>query len=641
MISLISTVVTLNSKLQKGIEESASRASRILSEASQPPILSLYSFNKALYVEILTSRPLELKGFLVELPNSVFYKPVDNVTIGVSRFKIVDGYNCEPVRVHLLLSSGLIVSYDPRLDPRVGSTPKGWDGWWRCGLSEEGGRSVYDPKVWLEVLGLGGGRNDTRVLGVQWGAWISATIRVGASMDLGGYTWGDCSVFNPRVGRWGSEALVGSFSIEDSRVDVILGCISGWPVAVYLTLRGPQDVVYNGRVDFNYRVTYRTHTPPIDASKDPSLEGPLPVAYTPLGSSSYTARRSFWIPTTTTVEWTYEGSATINYRMSSTLVLLTWAYLRPDPFIGVYNRDNPYVYVNLNVYVKVDNATKVEIQPVMIDLGVLDAVRVRLYSYNLTSPAITRDREPALIREQVTLCTPIYDSGRLTGYECKPSEKIYVKMVEGVVIPEPFSHAIYNVYQKLLPRAPRVEIVVNTVDFEYRRFVEPGGATEVSFPASRMRLEVKPYAHPPLCNGLSTSYRDVDERVREYTGKTELAPNPSPWRGPALVEIEMPKGRFLVALSWPGVLAVTQANITYKGYAQLIGDKPYTITPNTGYRVAKAYVDSLTLMVTVEQTIDSRRGWIADLSSFKGSHVIVTIASRNPHEVESIIAWIS
>jgi hypothetical protein len=57
MVSLISTAVTLSSRLQRGVEESSSRASRILSEASQPPVLSLYSSNGALYVEIVASRP--------------------------------------------------------------------------------------------------------------------------------------------------------------------------------------------------------------------------------------------------------------------------------------------------------------------------------------------------------------------------------------------------------------------------------------------------------------------------------------------------------------------------------------------------------------------------------------------------------
>lgn len=43
MVSLISTAVTLSSRLQASVEESSSRASRVLSDASQPPVLSLYA----------------------------------------------------------------------------------------------------------------------------------------------------------------------------------------------------------------------------------------------------------------------------------------------------------------------------------------------------------------------------------------------------------------------------------------------------------------------------------------------------------------------------------------------------------------------------------------------------------------------
>jgi hypothetical protein len=652
MVSLISTAVTLSSRLQRGVEESSSRASRILSEASQPPVLSLYSSNGALYVEVVTSRPLEIRGFIVELPNSFSFKPVGNTTIGVSRFKVVDSYNCEPVRVHVLLASGLVISYDPRLDPRIGFTPRGWDGWWRCGIAEGTGGSggVYDPRVWLEARGLGGGGNDTITIPVNWQHGISAWVRVGASAFPDGYTWGKCEVGRKweyfdwgswrwvTVWEWAPELVIGSFTVSNSRVDVVLGCAEGWPIALYLALRGLDDVVFSGRVDFSYRVTYRTHDPPRDMSSDPSLDGPLPVAYTPMGSSSYYARRSWGA---SRVEWIYEGSATINYRMSTVMVLLAWAYMRPDPFIGDYNSRNPYVNFSVGVSIRVVNATRVSLNPVSLDLGVTDAVRIRLYKYNLTSPTITRDYEPLIVREQFTLCSPVYKEWVIiASIECRPAEKVY--MTAGrVSVPEPFSYAVYKVYQSLLPGAPRVHVVASVNGVEFRRSVEPGRVAEVAFPGARFRVEATPYAHPPLFNGISTSYRDVSDRVREYSGGTHPAPSLSPWRGPALVEVELPKSRFLAALSWPGVLTVTQANTTYRGYAQLIGDKPYAITPSVSYRVVKAQVDSRSLVVTVEQTIDPRSGWIADLRTLTGTYIVITITPRNSYETESIIAWVS
>jgi hypothetical protein len=108
-----------------------------------------------------------------------------------------------------------------------------------------------------------------------------------------------------------------------------------------------------------------------------------------------------------------------------------------------------------------------------------------------------------------------------------------------------------------------------------------------------------------------------------------------------LVEVEIPKSRFLAALSWPGVLAVTQANTTYRGYAQLIAGQPFTVAPGEGYRVARAWVDGRALVVTVEQALDPRVGWTVDLRALAGTHIVITVASRNPYQAESIIAWVS
>jgi len=651
MVSLISTAVTLSSRLQRGVEESSSRASRILSEASQPPALSLYSSNGALYVEVVTSRPLEIRGFIVELPNSFSFKPVGNTTIGVSRFKVVDSYNCEPARVHVLLASGLIVSYDPRLDPRVGFTPRGWDGWWRCGVEGSGG-GVYDPRVWLEARGLGGGGNDTVTIPVNWEGSVSTLVRVGASVT-GVITWGECSILDPATQQWYPEVVVGGFSVQGSRVDVVLGCTQGWPIALYLALRGPDDMVFNGRVDFSYSVTFRTYNPPRDRASDPSLDGPLPVAYTPIGHSSYTARSEWRIPDTYQLEWAYQGSATMNYRMSAITVLLVWAYLRPDPLIVTqawtspntynyypyYDARNPYVSISVNIDVRVDSATRVEVEPTVLDLGASDVVRVKLYRYSLAPPRITRTNEPVISRTQSFECRGI--PGLLGVCEEVIHEAVNVYVSRRVIVPEPFSHAVYRVYQLLLPGAPRVHVVASVNGVEFRRPVEPGKATEVAFPGARFRIEVTPHVHPPLFNGIMTSYRDVSDRVREYSGGTHPAPSLSPWRGPALVEIETPKSRFLTALSWPGVLAVTQANTTYRGYAQLVAGQPFTVTPGEGYRVARAWIDSRALVVTVEQTLDPRAGWTVDLRALTGTHIVITVASRNPYNAESIIVWVS
>jgi hypothetical protein len=431
------------------------------------------------------------------------------------------------------------------------------------------------------------------------------------------------------------EIVIGGFTVQGSRVDVVLGCAQGWPIALYLALRGPDDMAFSGRVDFSYSVTYRTDLSPVDRSPDPSLDGPLPVGYTPIGHSSYNARRSLQgTGIAGLVDWTYEGSATINYRMSTVMVLLVWAYMRPER--------GDYVSIGVSVGIRVDNATRVSPNPVSLDLGVVDAVRVRLYRYNLTSPIVTRDWEPLLVREQITLCIPYGYWAYIDYIECRPSEKVYLKTGRATV-PEPISYAVYKVYQQVLPGAPGVHVVASVNGVEFRRPVEPGKATEVAFPGARFRIEATPYVHPPLFNGITTSYRDVSDRVREYSGRTHPAPSMSPWRGSALMEIETPKSRFLTALSWPGVLAVTQLNTTYRGYAQLVAGQPFTVTPDEMVRIARARVDGGTLVVTVEQVVFANPppGRPPDLRGYVGTHIVMTVAARNHYAAESIVVWVS
>jgi hypothetical protein len=322
--------------------------------------------------------------------------------------------------------------------------------------------------------------------------------------------------------------------------------------------------------------------------------------------------------------------------------------MRPDPYAGVYpdrfyNANNPYVGISVGVGIRVVNATRISPNPVSLDLGVVDAVRVKLYRYNLTSPTITRDQEPLLVREQITWCTPVYDNwGRLRGHECRPSEKVYPALGRASM-PEPFSYAVYKAYQSLLPGAPRIHVVASVNGVEFRRLVEPGKATEIAFPGARFRIEATPYVHPPLFNGITTSYRDVSDRVREYSGRTHPAPSMSPWRGPALMEVELPKSKFLAALSWPGVLAVTQLNTTYRGYAQLVAGQPFTVTPDEMVRIARARVDGGTLAVTVEQVAFANPppGRPSDLRDYAGTHIVMTVATKNHYAAESIIAWVS
>jgi hypothetical protein len=69
--------------------------------------------------------------------------------------------------------------------------------------------------------------------------------------------------------------------------------------------------------------------------------------------------------------------------------------------------------------------------------------------------------------------------------------------------------------------------------------------------------------------------------------------------------------------------------------------QPFTLTPGEGYRVARAWIDSRALVVTVEQTVDPRAGWTVDLRALTGTHIVMTVATRNHYAAESIVVWVN
>ena len=634
MIGLISTAVTLTSRLQGIVNEGASRASKLLVDASQPPTLSLLASNGSLYLEILSGKPVDVEGVMVERSGSIEYKRVNSILQTPSRLEIIRGYSCEPVRVYLVLSSGLVVAYDPRSDPRVGFTPAGWDGWWRCGLVEGGwSNSQVDPLVNAKALGVSGGGNQSVTLGVGWRReFRSLTILVGASRDQQRYTWDYCYVGFEGV----VESVLGTFTLNGSRVDVILGCTQGWPKAVYLTLRGPSATVYAGRVEFNYSVRYATlasydeddfywRLAGYKGQPNPwafSLAGPIPVSYTPVGSSSYKATRVFDSGQAFTGYWrayfSYTGWGVMDFRSSTTLVLLLWATLKPD-WYSVYTASNPYVELRIErLMVRVDNATRIQVEPSTWDLGSPAALKLRLYTFNLTAPPI----EVTEFKEPPTSGVVLYRR----------------------VAPEPWSEAILKVY-RLLPQSPRVDVVIETATGVSRRTLEPRVELLIAFPGARVRLEAYPHIYTPLLNGIKASYKDSGpsyepERVRVYEGSSTLAPNPSPWVGPAVLEVERLNGevasRTLLVLTWPRGLEVVQANTVFTGYAQIVADQPYTVKPEGAkLRFTPATIHRDKLVAEVHVTLDATRNW--NPLEHTGKHTIAVSTSKG----EQVLVWVN
>jgi len=613
MVGLLSAAIALTSRLHGVVGESVDRASRVLSDASQPPILSLYSEGGSLYVDILAGKPVEALGILVDLGDGLEFKPLNGTLDGVSRLELVRGYNCEPVRVYLALASGYVVSYNPALDPRVGRVPELWDGWWRCGLPSGGFTGgVVDPGSWLKARGSSGGGNETVVLPVGFSTSDTRwTIYIGSSLDQYRYTWGECLieyivryVNGVPVYDRAPQVTIGSFQFNGSEVDVVLGCTQGWPIAVYIAIRGPEGVVYSGRVEFNYSTSY---TPLVEwklYKDDPWLSataGPIPISYTPQGSSRYKATM------VDDLEWTggyeFEGWGTIDFRESTAVVLIAWGTLLPQG-----STDYPYVVLDISrLYVRVDNATRVYPRPAVLDLGTPEALKLRLYTYNVSVQTLDTYNELSTTPDRVRA-------------------------------PDPISTAVYKVYTGELkpPMAPTVYLVIETKVGTSRRPLQPGVEVVAAYPSASFKVEVYPSWHPPLANGVNATYMWVDDRTKLYEGGTSIAPNPSPWAGPAVLEVETPAGRELTAISWPGKLEIIQAGVTWRGYAQIIPDQPYTVNPQAALRASPATIDPQTLTVRVTLTINAKDGW--NLASFSGRHAILIAASNYP---ESIVAWIN
>ena len=579
MVSLISTAVTLSSRLQRGVEESSSRASRILSEASQPPVLSLYSSNGALYVEIVASRPLEIRGFIVELPNSVSFKPAGNVTMGVSRFKVVEGYNCEPARVHVLLASGLIVSYDPRLDPRVGFTPKGWDGWWRCSLAQDaggGGWWIVDPLRMQPVKASGGGGNDT----VEYDIYVTTSFT-------------GSTVIVDRVYRQAVPALGGYVTVS-LRGELV-------PVNVkesllVLRMTGPSNnTFFTGDVSVYIRVKGGISIPGGGSCNVATLQI-FPVVYTANGVVTRIQAYANTISWYSWCEFKYE----MRYRVS--LVdshVVSMAYVnRVNANVGELVVEDARYEVNVTLV----KAKVVDVKPAVYSLGSPGWVRLQLLNYTVVHDPLTIRIE----QSSIGFTSKTYSIPPWVGFIWPGTARVY----------NYGSNVDYG-------GNPQVTVVLDAGGGLSKNFtLTPGNTLTLAYPGGEVKIVVTPRQEPPF----------NDPYAHE---RTDPAPIFAPWRAPAIITAEYADGRReIIVVSPTGHVTIGQGNLVFTGYGQLLGGLPFTFTPSNS-RLAETPVDMNSLTV-------GKSSWLPQPAiSTTNTYRIVTVIPSDRLKAGYVITWIN
>ncbi|MEM1774440.1 MAG: hypothetical protein QXO93_04990, partial [Acidilobaceae archaeon] len=215
MVSLISSALTLYYRVQSSALDTASRIERTLMDATSMPIISLDG-SSSLHAIIYSPKPLNISLFLVEYANGTIVKIPGGLYEGGSMVRLVESYNCEPIRVYMILSSGLVYAYNPLLDPKVRVVPAGWSGWYTCNLNSlDSNIGLFEPRLSSRMLIATGGSSDYTVYTVN--ARLSRSIRVDYSVE-------GCTI-TAYTSRRASEVEVGSINTQAGSIRVKVGCI--------------------------------------------------------------------------------------------------------------------------------------------------------------------------------------------------------------------------------------------------------------------------------------------------------------------------------------------------------------------------------------------------------------------------------
>lgn len=586
MVSLISSALTLYYRVQSSALDTASRIERTLMDATSMPIISLDG-SSSLHAIIYSPKPLNISLFLVEYANGTIVKIPGGLYEGGSMVRLVESYNCEPIRVYMILSSGLVYAYNPLLDPKVRVVPAGWSGWYTCNLNSlDSNIGLFEPRLSSRMLIATGGSSDYTVYTVN--ARLSRSIRVDYSVE-------GCTI-TAYTSRRASEVEVGSINTQAGSIRVKVGCIHtpgyninrvleedriveyrilNLPLTIYLSLEGSEDTVYSGRVRVSYTAEFDTQ----DFMRDMSgYNGVLPVTYTPVGSSRFQACREL------TYIWTFDrlrfsGVGDSNFTDSRILVLVAWTYYRPVERASI----------SLDIDLLVREAIVYSIIGAKLQIGVVN-------SFN------------AILLE-----------GSLSALDT-------------------FTEAIIRAY-RLIPQAPSVTATLTIDSKEYNKTINLGQPISIAHPLATLTVEAKPRVDPPIMNMYYAEARDEQCGFRSitYRGWTVINPQYSPWRGPAILKAKINGEDTIIILAYPGRIAISQARVDYRGYAQLIPGLEVEAKPEIGLILRELKIGDEKIVASITMTRLENRS----LEELSQKHIVIIPYTRDHKIVEYIVAWVN
>ncbi|MEM1873113.1 MAG: hypothetical protein QXF57_00795, partial [Acidilobaceae archaeon] len=312
--SLVVFSLSLHSRLLEESRRAALEVSQTVLDSVNPPVISLDTANGSLEVEIYSSAPIKVSHVIALLQDSrVVIKRVGEEVDGFRRVTLLDNYSCEKVKVLVVLERGNVVYWSPERDPRIGSTPSSWDGWFACELSRVSSvrsqeRGVAELSRSLRVIGYTSARVDplsfATILEARAPQVLSSktlTPRVELSFTLSVY--GDSLIV--RTPERSQRSGVGSVEVAvvdlgdgvKARVMAHAKLIREAGISrlqyVWLTLSTENPSVFKGSIEVVYpRPNYYLESP--SAPTGNSLSRFISaLAYSPRGSQSFYAITSF------------------------------------------------------------------------------------------------------------------------------------------------------------------------------------------------------------------------------------------------------------------------------------------------------------------------------------------------------------
>jgi hypothetical protein len=516
------------------LEESARRAR----DTATPPALSLEASGGSLVATVVSQNPTEVKWFVVERADgSVEVKPGGRVQ-GVSRFTLSTSYDCQPVRVYMILASGVAVAYDPRNDPLIARMPEGWNGWWTCDLPEGGQSSdrwrMIDPSRVQPVKATGGGGNDTREYNIP-------PVRANFVGNFMNTRRAEVDRVHreavPQLGGHVTVSLRGRLAPTDRDQESLLA----------LRITGPsENTFFTGNVTIYIKVKGR-----LNVACDRYWMQIFPVAYTPNGVvTRIHAYADGRIGGDGWCGFEYE----MRYRVSlvdSNAVTMAYA-IASNPIS--YPERILVEYARYEVNVTLVKARVVNVKPAVYSLGSPGWVRLQLLNYTVTHDRLTVvDFFPDWPRAEYY---KIYYIPPWAGFTWPGTvREVFVRRGHNFDI-----HVYYGGH-------PQVTVVLDAGGGLSKNFtLTPGNTLTLAYPGE-VKLVVTPRPEPPF----------NDPYVFERTDPTPIF---APWRAPAIVLAEYADGRReIVVVSPTGHVTVGQGNLVFSGYGQLLGGLPFTYTP--------------------------------------------------------------